>query len=67
MRQALLAAGIVAVGIPVYDGIALALGESQGQQVIPILWKGSIADAFSETWLAILGAILILLAVFLPL
>ena len=66
MRTALLGLGIVAVGIPVYDQIALSASES-GSATLPYIWQGSLANAVPEMWLAIAGAILILLAIFLPL
>jgi hypothetical protein len=66
MRKALLAAGVVAVAIPLYDETALFLAEQNGgTQALPFVWKGTVAQWFGEIWLAIVGAILILLAVFL--
>lgn len=66
MRKVLLAAGIAAVGIPAYDEAALAFNNASPSNSLPFIWQGSLANKFPELWLAILGAILILLAVFLP-
>ena len=64
MNKAVLAIGIVAVAIPFYDEVALQVGSAEGQQVLPFIWKGSVANAIPELWLAIGGALLILLAAF---
>jgi len=65
MRKALLTAGIVAVAIPFYDEVALATGKAAGQQTLPFIWENTFGDSIPEIWSAILGAILILLAIFL--
>lgn len=67
MRRTLLALGVAAVAIPAYDEAALAFNESSESSSLPFLWQGSLANSFPEIWLAIAGAILILLSIFLPL
>lgn len=66
MRKTLLALGIAAIAIPVYDETALAVNNTSSTLQLPFVWQGTLAQYVSETWLAIIGAILILLAVFLP-
>jgi hypothetical protein len=66
MNKALLALGIAAVAVPLYDEIAFQVNERTAI-TLPFIWKGTIAQSFSELWLALLGAILILVAAFIPL
>ena len=64
MNKALLALGIAAVAVPLYDEGALLVNETSLNISLPFLWKGAPAEYISETWLAIIGAILILIAAF---
>lgn len=65
MKTALLGLGVLAVAIPVYDEAALYVNNSSASLQLPFIWQGSLANALPEIWLAIAGAILILLAIFL--
>jgi membrane-bound ClpP family serine protease len=64
-NKALLVLGIAAVAIPFYDEVTFQINERTAI-TLPFIWKGTIAQSFSELWLAILGAILILIAAFIP-
>ena len=70
MRKALLIGGIAAVAIPLYDEVAFYVNETSSSVTLPFIWNSqvvaSIGQYVAESSLAILGAILILLAVFLP-
>lgn len=65
MKQALLGLGILAVAVPAYDEAALYVNNSSASLQLPFIWQGSLANAVPEIWLAIIGALLILLAIFL--
>jgi hypothetical protein len=67
VNKALLVLGIVAVGIPVYDQVAFQIDAKTGTATLPFIWQGSVASVISELWLAIIGAILILIAALVPL
>ena len=71
MNKAILALGIVAVAIPLYDQVALpvntAISNAGSGVQLPFVWQGPVTQFVSEAWLAIIGAILILIAAFIPL
>jgi hypothetical protein len=64
MKNALLVLGFTGVGIAIYDQIALAVDTSTGTATLPFIWKGTVAGWLSEYWLAIIGIILIMIALF---
>jgi len=66
MRQALFGLGIVGVGIPLYDQVALSVNESSSTQSLPFIWQGALANAIPELWIALLGIAFILIAIFIP-
>jgi hypothetical protein len=65
MRGILLGAGILILAVPAYDQIAFAVDQSAGRQTIPLIPASVYQSTVSATWWAIIGAILILLAIFL--
>jgi len=64
MNKVLLALGIAAVAIPLYDEGALFVNETSPNVSLPFIWKGAPAEYVSELWLAIIGALLIIVAAF---
>jgi hypothetical protein len=74
MNKALLALGIALVAVPAYDETVSLINEHSANVTLrhlwgDILWSPATGPPamFSETWLAILGAILILIAAFVSL
>lgn len=65
MRGILLGAGILAVGVVVYDQVAFSVDQNSGRQTLPLVPASVYQNTLSATWWAIIGAILILLAIFL--
>jgi hypothetical protein len=65
VRGILLGAGILILAVPVYDQIAFAVDQSAGRKAIPLVPASVYQGTVSATWWAIIGAILILLAIFL--
>jgi hypothetical protein len=65
VRGILLGAGILILAVPAYDQIAFAIDQSSGQQTFPLVPTSVYQNTVSSVWWAIIGAILILLAIFL--
>jgi hypothetical protein len=57
--------GAAFIALPVYDAAALAYNTKTGQVSLPILYPAALGQYLPEMWVGIIGAVLILLALFL--
>src|SRR5260370_34636 len=60
MRGVLFVAGIGAIGIGIWDEVALSINNYRGEETLPFIWKGAVAQKISELMLVLIGILVVL-------